>query len=208
MRHGQRVDMIGAQQMPGSAGGRNVLLTFTADRTAHRFRKDRSRVPAGRIVWNNYRIDVEQALNKKFGKGDWISFSLDGVLYFNPDPIRGKKLDMAKVQQVAADTIRAESYIARVYTKTQLTAGIPGNDPIDMRVRNGFNPARSWDIFTVTEPYFIFNATGTTHGSPYDYDTHVPVIFLGSARIKAGSYAETIGVGTSHPRRSSADPGS
>ena len=53
---------------------------------------------------------------------------------------------------------------------------------------------RSGDIFTVTEPYYIFDATGTTHGSPYDYDTHVPVIFLGSARIRAGSYTDTIGV--------------
>src|SRR4029078_2952920 len=102
--------------------------------------------------------------------------------------------DMAEVQKVAADTIRAQPHIARVDTKTQLSAGISGNDPVDLRGRNGFNPRRSPDIFTVTEPYYIFNATGTTHGSPYDYDTHVPVIFLGLARIKAGSHAETIGV--------------
>ena len=64
---------------------------------------------------------------------------------------------------------------------------------MDNRVRNGFNPARGPDIFTVTEPYYMFSATGTTHGSPYGYDTHVPVIFLGSS-IQAGSYAGTIGV--------------
>ena len=72
--------------------------------------------------------------------------------------------------------------------------GALGRDPVDMRVRNGFNPARAPDIFTVTEPYYMFIPTGTTHGSPYGYDTHVPVIFLGSAAIKAGSYRGTIGV--------------
>jgi hypothetical protein len=150
-------------------------------------------MPGGRIVWNDYRAAVERALNEKFGTAPWISFSADGVLYFRPDPIPGKKLDMADVQKVAADVIRAQLHIARVYTKTQLAAGVPGNDPVDTRVRNGFNAARAADIFTVTEPYYIFNATGTSHGSPYEYDTHVPVIFLGPG-LRAASYPGDIGV--------------
>jgi hypothetical protein len=51
---------------------------------------------------------VERALNEKFGAGQWISFSADGVLYFRPDPIPGSKVDMAEVQKVAADVIRAQ----------------------------------------------------------------------------------------------------
>jgi hypothetical protein len=46
---------------------------------------------------------------------------------------------------------------------------------------------------TVTDPYYLFTATGTTHGSPYEYDTHVPVVFLG-AGVRAGSYPGSIGV--------------
>jgi arylsulfatase A-like enzyme len=34
-----------------------------------------------------------------------------------------------------------------------------------------------------------FAATGTTHGSPYAYDTHVPLLFFG-AGIAHGSSAE------------------
>lgn len=195
----KRVDkLIGAliDAAEASAGRGSVLVAFTADHGATPVPEENQKrgLPGGRISWPTYRTAAEKALTEKFGAGKWISFSADGVIYFNPDPIPGKKLDMAEVQKVAADTIRAQPYIARVYTKTQLAAGIPGNDPVDLRVRNGFNPARSPDIFTVTEPYYIFNATGTTHGSPYDYDTHVPVIFLGSARIRAGSYPETVGV--------------
>jgi hypothetical protein len=69
-----------------------------------------------------------------------------------------------------------------------------GRDPVDTRVLNGFNVSRSPDIFTVTDPYYMFNAGGTTHGSPYGYDTHVPVAFLGAPWIHAGSYAGTVGV--------------
>jgi len=82
-----------------------------------------------------------------------------------------------------------------VYTKAQLAAGLPGTDPVDVRVRNGFNAARGPDIFTVTEPYYLFSATGTGHGSPYEYDTHVPVIFLDpGSRIQPGNYAGPVGV--------------
>ena len=45
----------------------------------------------------------------------------------------------------------------------------------------------------VTEPYWIAHAQGTTHGSPFGYDTHVPVIFLGHP-IKPGHYNGTITV--------------
>ncbi|HSP69200.1 MAG TPA: alkaline phosphatase family protein [Bryobacteraceae bacterium] len=178
------------------AGRGSVLVVFSADHGSTPVPEENQKrgQPGGRIQWPGYRAAAEKALTEKFGAGQWISFSADGVIYFNPDPIPGKKLLMAEIQNVAADTIRAQPHIARVYTKTQLAAGVRGNDPVDLRVRNGFYPDRAPDIFTVTEPYYIFNATGTTHGSPYEYDTHVPVIFLGSARIRAGSYPETIGV--------------
>jgi predicted AlkP superfamily pyrophosphatase or phosphodiesterase len=199
----KRVDkLIGAliDAAEARAGRGSVLVAFTADHGATPVPEvnQKRNMPGGRIVWNTYRAAVEQALNEKFGAGQWISFSADGVIYFRPDPIPGKKLDMAEIQKVAADAIRAQPHIARVYTKAQLAQGAlgeGGKDPVDSRVRNGFNSARAPDIFTVTEPYYIFSATGTSHGSPYEYDTHVPVIFLDAALgIRAGSYPEPIGV--------------
>ncbi|MBZ5677602.1 MAG: alkaline phosphatase family protein [Acidobacteriia bacterium] len=194
----KRVDkLIGAliDAAEARAGKGNVLVAFTADHGATPVPEENNKrgLPGGRIVWSNYRVEVELALNKKFGKGDWISFAGDGVLYFNPDPMPGKKLNMAKVQQVAADTLRAQSHIARVYTKTQLAAGALGQDPVDICIRNGFNLARGPDIFVVTDPFYVFVGSGTSHGSPYEYDTHVPVMFLG-AGIRPGSYAGNIGV--------------
>ena len=177
------------------AGQGNVLVAFTADHGATPVPEENNKrgLPGGRIVWSNDRVEVELALNKKFGKGDWISYAGDGVLYFSPDPIPGKKVDMAKVQQVAVDTLRAQSHIARVYTKTQVAAGALGQDRVDNMIRNGFNLARGPDIFVVTDPYYVFVGSGTSHGSPYEYDTHVPVMFLGAA-IRSGTYDGGIGV--------------
>jgi arylsulfatase A-like enzyme len=57
----------------------------------------------------------------------------------------------------------------------------------------GFFGPRSGDVFVLQEPYYLFDAAGTTHGTPYDYDNHVPVIFLGPG-IKAGRYSNRIAV--------------
>src|SRR6202035_4134395 len=52
---------------------------------------------------------------------------------------------------------------------------------------------RSADVFLVLDPYWMFGAHGTTHGSPHGYDAHVPVIFMGPG-IKAGRFDESIAV--------------
>ena len=51
----------------------------------------------------------------------------------------------------------------------------------------GFNPQRSGDLEILLEPYWMRAAQGTTHGTPYNYDAHIPLILMGR-RIKAGEY--------------------
>ena len=51
-----------------------------------------------------------------------------------------------------------------------------------------FYPARSGDVVFQPRPYFFIRAAGSTHGSPYDYDTHVPLLWFGPAWIKPGRY--------------------
>jgi len=45
----------------------------------------------------------------------------------------------------------------------------------------------------VQEPNYLFDSTGTSHGTPYGYDTHVPLIFWGSG-VKAGTFARPVAV--------------
>jgi predicted AlkP superfamily pyrophosphatase or phosphodiesterase len=177
------------------AGVGNVLVVFSADHGVAPVPElsQQRKMPGGRINWQTSASAAEKALTERFGAGKWFAYSSDGVIYFNADPIPGKKIDPTEMQRIAADAIRAQPHIFRVYTYAQMASGALGTDPVDQRVRNGFNPARSGDIFTVTEPYWLFNASGTSHGSPFDYDTHVPVIFLGP-QIRAGSYHRNVGV--------------
>ena len=56
---------------------------------------------------------------------------------------------------------------------------------------NGYYPPRSGDLFLIFEPNFMIGKSGTNHFSPYAYDSHVPVLFMGPG-IRAGRYAGTI----------------
>src|SRR5262249_39617781 len=94
---------------------------------------------------------------------------------------------------VAADAIAREPHIARVFTRHDILSGRVQQDPIGRAVSLGFFGPRSSDIVVIQEPYYLFEAAGTSHGTPYDYDNHVPIIFLGRG-VKAGTYSRSVAV--------------
>jgi len=95
------------------------------------------------------------------------------------------------VERAAAEAALAEPHIARVYTRSQLLEGRVPPDPIGHAVTYGFFGPRSGDLLIIPEPYYVFEASGASHGTPYGYDNHVPVIFAGPG-IKPGTYSEKI----------------
>jgi hypothetical protein len=71
--------------------------------------------------------------------------------------------------------------------------GYAMEDQVGRRVANGFYQRRGADVYVLLEPYWIYSARGTTHGTAFSYDAHVPVIFMGPG-IKAGRFDEKITV--------------
>jgi predicted AlkP superfamily pyrophosphatase or phosphodiesterase len=81
----------------------------------------------------------------------------------------------------------ADLHAVRVYDRDQLTNGIAG-DFIARAFVNGFFPREGADLLIAFEPYAVpGSGHGTTHFSPYDYDKHVPVLFMGPG-IRPGKY--------------------
>jgi hypothetical protein len=130
---------------------------------------------------------IQGALSERFGEGRWVAGASTAGAYLNRELIASKKLDEAQVEEAAATAARGVPQVLRVYTRAQVMAGKAGGDAVDDAVANGFFASRSGDVFIVMEPYWIDVEHGTTHGSPFDYDTHVPVIFRGPG-IKPGRY--------------------
>jgi hypothetical protein len=151
------------------------------------------KMPGGRIPEKNLRAVVEQALISRYGAGNWVLDAVYGSFYLNTELIGQKGLRPEDVQETAAEALRRVAHVARVYTRAQLEAGCLPMDRVSRRVANGFHLRRSGDVITVLEPYWIFPQKGTTHGSPYSYDAHLPVIFMGPG-IRPGYYHRTIAI--------------
>jgi predicted AlkP superfamily pyrophosphatase or phosphodiesterase len=99
-------------------------------------------------------------------------------------------LDRAKMQAAGVDAaaLRRDiahlleervSWLAHAYTAEELSDADAREDPLAAVVARSWREGRSPDIHFVHDPWILTSATGTTHGSPYDYDRDVPLVFYG-----------------------------
>ena len=63
------------------------------------------------------------------------------------------------------------------------------DEPITLAMRKSYFHGRSPDLMILPEPYYNFDAAQAVHGTPYDYDTHVPIIFFGAGIYQPGRYS-------------------
>lgn len=167
----------------------NVVVVLTGDHgvAPSAAESAANHMPGGRMPDNSVREAIQSALSKKYGPGNWVAGSWDLSIYLNYELIAKQSIDAAAVRRTAADAAMTVPHIFRVYTRDQLLAGAVPGDEISRRVMNGFNVRRSSDIAFIPDPYWIITKNATTHGTPFGYDSHVPVIFMGSG-IRPGRY--------------------
>jgi len=125
------------------------------------------------------------ALKTRFGIGEeLITTYFHPYAYLDLDLLAEKGLDPAEVAAaVAAEVVRLDGVSAAV-SSYDLARGRVPDTPQMRSVLNNFHPQRSGDIYVVFEPHrFINNMDGlevaATHGSPWSYDTFVPILFAG-----------------------------
>jgi hypothetical protein len=126
-----------------------------------------------------------EALKKRFGIGkELVETYFHPYLYLNRDRIRELGLDQAEVERaVAAELMNFKGISLAVSSHDLLSGGLPPTWQMAAVLHN-HDPDRSGDIYIVFAPQtFISDFDGlsvaATHGSPWRYDSHVPVIFAG-----------------------------
>jgi len=137
---------------------------------------------------NKYDVDN---INYKSIKNELIEFSkitygedllLDYSnfnVFFNKELIAKKGLDLNKVKEIFKTYLYTQKYIKRVYTEEEIVTN-SGNDFLMNFIANGYDPIQNGELVISLKPGFVeYSTTGTTHGSPYSYDTHVPLLFYG-----------------------------
>lgn len=164
-----------------SVGTDNLLLILTSDRGIGSLPEylEQQKIPAGYFDPYKATILLGSYLNATYGSGEWITGYHQKQLYLNHRLIEEKKLNLSEVQQKVADFILEFNGVANSITASALQSG-NFSKGIFEKFRNSYNARRSGDVIINLEPGWVErNGTKTSGNSPYDYDTHVPLILYG-----------------------------
>jgi predicted AlkP superfamily pyrophosphatase or phosphodiesterase len=181
-------------------GLRNTLVVFTGDHGVAPVPEHAAslNLPGRRInpaeivtaIKNGIRARYVRAGETKDTTADYVEMFTpkNGNLYFNTVALKRDGISREEIERVAGEAAMTVPGIARYFTRTQLERGaISPADAVARRVLHGFNARRSGDVVIVNQPFHLVVTYTADHFSPYSYDTHVPVILMGS-HLNAGRY--------------------
>jgi predicted AlkP superfamily pyrophosphatase or phosphodiesterase len=178
-------------------GLQNVLITLSADHgfmNVPEYSVSR-RLDAGRIDPDKMIEAVNSSLSAKFGDGKYIIAWWNPNLYVDYKLIESRKLSRAEVENAAQDVLRAYPGVEAVFTRTQLEQGMMPQTKLAKQVTLAWHQQISGDIVVMNKPNWYLFAKPTTyastHGSPWSYDTNVPLAMYGPSWINAGKYGDS-----------------
>ena len=178
-----------------SYGLNNVLIFLTADHGAVNnpvFLNDNKLLGE---VMDNYKIYNFRDGVKKFLNDTTLILDMKGhQLYFNYDAVQKKNFSIDSLSDAVANYLNTVPQVYMALPRKKLWEE-NYSDGIRRMMQNGFYFKESGDVMFCLNPatFQWRTKTGTTHGSPYDYDTHVPLLFYGWG-IKKGETFEKVNI--------------
>jgi predicted AlkP superfamily pyrophosphatase or phosphodiesterase len=129
-----------------------------------------------------------------YGPGELILSATANNIFLNRDLITQKKLNLREMQEACVRFVSGFEGVAYAMTASDLQSGSKRTGMAAF-LQNGYNMKRSGDVLIQLQPGWInwSSKTGTTHGSAYRYDTHVPLLFFGK-NIPRGINHEQVSV--------------
>lgn len=174
-------------------GAGQYTVFLTADHGAINvpaYLKDQ-KIPAGYTNMSTTKARFNEFLKYKYGTTDLVKNISNYQVFLDRKVIANLDMDLDDVQEEIAFEMLRYGVIDKVYTGYQMwqneyTKGIP------YILQNGWHQKRSGDVLYVLKPGFIsYPRTGSTHGSPQIYDTHVPLLFYGKGIKKGETFSRT-----------------
>lgn len=175
-------------------GKDNYLVFLSADHAAadnHNYLSDR------KYRVGNFKVSADslQLFSKKRFRRELVLAFDNLQLYFDHAALSAAKLDRETVSRAFAEYLMNLDGVSRVATAAQLTS-YDATEPLMQRIQRGYHPQRSGDLAVILHPGWIemsWQATGTTHASPYNYDSRVPLLWYGKG-IPAGHTSQKVAV--------------
>ncbi len=180
----------------------NTVVAFTADHGVAPIPEHAAalNLPGGRIKAADVLAAMRAGIRARYNRPnssadttvDYISAFTNDNVYFNTAALHRDRINREEIERVVGEAAMTVPGITRYFTRTALeNFTSSAADPLARRVLHGFNPRRSGDLVVIHEPfkYLLDYSIPATHGSPYSYDTHVPLIIMGR-NFKRGTYRD------------------
>jgi predicted AlkP superfamily pyrophosphatase or phosphodiesterase len=162
---------------------------------AKQFRLPAKRSPLGKLdaVKTKLEARLREQLHVAMSEKPLVQKVEDNQVYLQHDHPAFTKDDnedkFQLAQQIVRDWLLDQPGVAMARTRAELTSG--GEGLLNSQLQRAFHPRLSGDVLYCLVPYNVPGAKGTTHGSPWHYDTHVPLLLLGCG-IKQGQFPRDV----------------
>lgn len=167
--------------LDGWVGKDNYTVFLTADHGAMDVPAfwQQHKLPAGLINARQMLDAVKNALSSAYGSGDFIVGAENYQIYLNRPLLKEKKIKIEDAIVTIKDELIKMPGIADVIDLNNISGASLAPYQLEL-YKNNFNTKRSGDLQIVVQSgWFAGDATGTDHGTPYNYDTHVPFLLYG-----------------------------
>ncbi|MDI9866937.1 alkaline phosphatase family protein [Flectobacillus sp. DC10W] len=143
------------------------------------------KLPAGTTDGLAITNTVKDALKASFGEGDYVRADENNQIYLNHETLKTRNISRSQAFEAIKTALLKRPEVANVIDLQNLANATVPEYQIGY-IKNGYNIKRSGDILYFLNPgWFTGRKTGTTHGSVYRYDTHIPLLWYGW-KIKHG----------------------
>lgn len=177
-------------------GREQMLMVLTADHgfmNAPEFSRSIG-MPGERLNSRALMQGLNAALEKRFGVAALArSFSYPTIL-LDRQRISERALSQSEVEREAGAHLMRQPGIVAVFTRSQLEQGQLPATPLSLQVQRAWHAQRSGELYVVTAPGSMMGSNAATHGSPWQYDSHVPLLFHAPGRIRPGQYLQAAAV--------------
>lgn len=149
------------------------------------------KIPAGYVNSNYEKQMFNNFMFNNYKSTELIENVSNNQIFLNHAKLKELNLNLSEVQNAIVHEIIKYKSIDKAYSSSVFltTSFITG---IEELLQNGFNQKRSGDIVYVDNPATIsYGRTGSTHGSGFNYDTHIPLLFYGKGIKKGSTYQKT-----------------
>jgi predicted AlkP superfamily pyrophosphatase or phosphodiesterase len=165
-----------------SIGKKNILVYFTSTHGISEIPEvlESNMIPAGYFVQNQALQLLRSYLNAVYGEGDWVKGFSERQVFLNRTLIEDARIPIEDIQKKVARFLIQFSGVASAYPYYAFEANDFGNGHL-RRIINNFSPQRSGDVIVTLNPGWVEKDGDqlTNHNSPYEYDSHVPLIWYG-----------------------------